>query len=556
MKSDLEIAHEAQLLPITDIAKKLNIPDDYVIPCGKYKAKVSLKMLEQLAGAPIGKLILVTAMTPTPYGEGKTTVSIGLSMALNRIDKKSIVALREPSLGPVFGIKGGAAGGGYVQVVPMEDINLHFTGDLHAISAAHNLLAAVLDNHMHFGNTLNVDEREILFSRAMDMNDRSLRNIVVGLGGKPNGPAREDGFIITAASEVMAILALSRTPEELKEKLGKILVAFNMNREPVFAQDFNIHGAMAALLKDALKPNLVQTLDHTPAFIHCGPFANIAHGTCSINAITMAQKLSDYTIVEAGFGSDLGAEKFINIVSQITGLSVDASVMVATIRALKMHGGAPKKDSQSGSMDHLEKGLDNLEKHLENMNKLVVPPVVAINIFSGDTQEEIDMVKDFCKKQKVECAEVRAFEQGSEGAVELAELVCAEVEKGRCCMKPLYDSETPIEEKISRVATEIYGAARVVFTPRAEKDIRRIKKLNLHTLPVCIAKTNMSLSDNPQLYGRPRNFKITIRGVNISSGAGFLVPLTGEIMLMPGLSRVPNAERINIDTNGIITGLS
>jgi len=556
MKSDLDIAHDAKLVPIIDIAHKLSIPDEYVIPCGRHKAKISLKMLEQLAGKTPGKLILVTAMTPTPYGEGKTTVSIGLSMALNRIGKSSIVALREPSLGPVFGIKGGAAGGGYVQVVPMEDINLHFTGDLHAIGAAHNLLAAVLDNHIHFGNALNVDEREILFTRAMDMNDRSLRRIVVGLGGKPNGPAREDGFIITAASEVMAILALSRTPEELKQKLGNILVAFDMERKPVFARDFKIHGAMTALLKDALKPNLVQTLDHTPAFIHCGPFANIAHGTCSINAIEMAQRMCDYTVVEAGFGSDLGAEKFINIVAPMAGLNVDAAVMVATMRALKMHGGAPKRTSQSGTIDHLKKGLDNLKKHLENMNKLAVPPVVAINIFSDDMPEEIDLVKNFCKNEGVECAEVRAFEQGSPGAIALAELVCEEVLKGRCCMKPLYQAETPIEEKITRVAVDIYGADRVVFTPGAEKDMRRIIKLNLHTLPVCIAKTNMSLSDNPQLFGRPRNFKITIRGVNISSGAGFLVPLTGEIMLMPGLSRVPNAERIDVDTTGMISGLS
>jgi formate--tetrahydrofolate ligase len=556
MKGDLAIAHEAELLPIIDIARKLGIPDEYVIPCGKYKAKISLRMLKKLADKPPGKLILVTAMTPTPYGEGKTTVSIGLSMALNRIGQSSIVALREPSLGPVFGIKGGAAGGGYVQVVPMEDINLHFTGDLHAISAAHNLLAAVLDNHMHFGNALDVDEREILFSRAMDMNDRSLRNIVVGLGGKPNGPAREDGFIITAASEVMAILALSRTPDELKEKLGNILVAFNMDRKPVFAKDFKIHGAMAALLKDALKPNLVQTLDHTPAFIHCGPFANIAHGTCSINAITMAQRLCAYTIVEAGFGSDLGAEKFINIVSPMAGLNVDTSVMVATVRALKMHGGAPKRRSQEGTVDHLNKGLENLKKHLENMHTLAIPSIVALNIFAGDTAEEIEIVKRFCASHDTECAEVRAFEQGSKGAVTLAELVCQEVEKGRCCMKPLYDGETPLEEKIRLVATNIYGADRVVFTPKAEKDIRRIRKLGLDSLPVCIAKTNMSLSDNPLLYGRPRGFKITIRGVNISSGAGFLVPLTGEIMLMPGLSREPNAERIDMDPSGLISGLS
>lgn len=556
MKSDLQIAQEATLIPIADLAARLGIDDEYVLPCGVFKAKISLEYYEKIKKQKDSKLILVTAMTPTRYGEGKTTMSIGLSMALNKIGKRSIVALREPSLGPVFGIKGGAAGGGYVQVLPMEDINLHFTGDIHAIGAAHNLLAAVLDSHIHFGNTLNVDEREILFTRTMDMNDRSLRNIVVGLGGKPNGPAREDGFIITAASEVMAILALSQSLPELRERLGNILVAFDMQRKPIFARDFNVHGAMTVLLKDALKPNLVQTIDHTPAFIHCGPFANIAHGSCSIVAIQMAQKMCDYTIVEAGFGSELGAEKFINIVSRIGNLKVDASVLVATIRALKLHGGASKKDPQSGSSETLKKGLANLAKHIENMNKLVIPPVVALNVFEGDTAEEIAIVKDFCRAQNTECAEVRAFEQGARGAIELAELVSQEVDKGRCCMKPIYDLENSIEEKVEKVARELYGAARVVFTPRAEKDIKRIQKLGLGALPVCIAKTNKSLSDNPELIGRPENFKVTIRGINISAGAGFLVPLTGEIMLMPGLSKIPNAQRIGINEDGSITGLS
>ncbi len=556
MKSDLQIAQAATLIPIADLAARLGIDNEYVLPCGVFKAKISLKYYEKIKKQKDSKLILVTAMTPTPYGEGKTTISIGLSMALNKIGKSSIVALREPSLGPVFGIKGGAAGGGYVQVLPMEDINLHFTGDIHAIGAAHNLLAAVLDSHMHFGNALNVDEREILFRRAMDMNDRSLRNIVVGLGGKPNGPAREDGVIITAASEVMAILALSQSLPELKERLGKILVAFDMHRNPIFARDFNVHGAMAVLLKDALKPNLVQTIDHTPAFIHCGPFANIAHGSCSIVAIKMAQKMCDYTVVEAGFGSELGAEKFINIVSRVGNLTVDASVLVVTIRALKLHGGAPKQDPQSGSIETLKRGMVNLAKHIENMNKLVIPPVVALNVFEGDTAEEIAVVKDFCRSQNTECAEVRAFEQGADGAIELAERVYEEVGKGRCCMRPIYELEDSIEEKVEKVARELYGAARVVFTPRAEKDIKRIHKLGLDKLPVCIAKTNKSLSDNPELIGRPENFKVTIRGINISAGAGFLVPLTGEIMLMPGLSKIPNAQRIDIDEDGVITGLS
>ncbi len=555
MKSDLQIAQEATLIPVMDLAAQLGVAEEYILPCGIFKAKISLHFFEKIKANPDGKLVLVTAMTPTRYGEGKTTVSIGLSMALNKIGKKSIVALREPSLGPVFGIKGGAAGGGYVQVLPMEDINLHFTGDLHAIGAAHNLLAAVLDSHMHFGNKLNVDEREIVFSRAMDMNDRSLRDIVVGLGGKPNGPAREDSFIITAASEVMAILALSQSLIELKKRLGNILVSFDMQGNPIFARDFGVPGAMAALLNDALKPNLVQTIDHTPAFIHCGPFANIAHGTCSILAIKMAQKLCDYTIVEAGFGSDLGAEKFIDIVSRIGEFNVDASVLVATIRALKLHGGAPKKDPKSGTIENLKKGLANLEKHIENLNKLVIPPVVALNIFEGDTENEIKMVKEFCHSQQTECAEIRAFEKGSSGAVQLAELVCEEIEKGKCCMRPAYNLEDTIEEKIEKVATEIYGASRVVYTPKAEKDIKRIRKLELDKLPICIAKTNKSLSDDPELLGRPKNFKITISGVNISAGAGFLVPLTREVMLMPGLSKVPNAMNIDVDDQGKIIGL-
>jgi formate--tetrahydrofolate ligase len=556
MKCDLEISQEATLLPINDLADRLGICEDLILPCGQYKAKISLKFFEQIESNPTGKLILVTAMTPTAYGEGKTTVSIGLSMALNKIGKKSIVALREPSLGPVFGIKGGAAGGGLVQVLPMEDINLHFTGDIHAISAAHNLLSAVLDSHIHFGNKLNVDEREIIFKRAMDMNDRGLRNTVVGLGGKKNGPAREDGFVITAASEVMAILALSNSITELKERLGNILVSYDMQGNPIHAKDFGVHGSMAALLKDALKPNLVQTIDHTPAFIHCGPFANIAHGTCSIVAIKMAQKLSDYTVVEAGFGSDLGAEKFINIVSRVGKFTVDAAVIVATIRAMKLHGGAPEKDLKSGTIEHLEKGFANLEKHIENMRNFKIPTLVALNIFEGDTDDEIKLVKELCKSLKVKCAEVRAFEQGAPGAVELAELVNQTVETEKSMVQPLYDLEDPIEKKIEKIALEIYGASRVVYTTKADRDIRRIKKLGLEKLPICVAKTNRSLSDDPKLFGRPTNFKITISQINVSAGAGFLIPLTGDVMLMPGLPREPNAMKIDIDGEGRITGLS
>lgn len=556
MKSDLEIAQEATLIPIMDLAARLGIDEDYILPCGIFKAKISLQFFEKIKANKDSKLVLVTAMTPTPYGEGKTTVSIGLSMALNKIGKKSIVALREPSLGPVFGIKGGAAGGGYVQVLPMEDINLHFTGDIHAISAAHNLLAAVLDNHIHFGNKLNVDEREIIFRRAMDMNDRSIRNIVVGLGGKPNGPAREDGFIITAASEVMAILALSKSLVELKERLGNILVSFDMQRKPIFARDFGVHGAMAALLKDALKPNLVQTIDHTPAFIHCGPFANIAHGTCSILAIKMAQKLCDYTIVEAGFGSDLGAEKFVNIVSRVGEFKVDCAVLIATIRALKLHGGAPKKDPKSGTIENLKNGLSNLEKHIENLKNFKIPVIVALNIFEGDTEDEIKIVSEFCQSNNTKSAIVRAFEQGASGAVELAELVGRITEKEKSYMRPIYDLDDTIEKKIEKVAFNIYGASQVVYTTKAERDIKRIGKLRLDKLPVCIAKTNKSLSDNPELYGRPENFKITIRGINISAGAGFLIPLTGDVMLMPGLSKIPNAQKVDVDEDGRITGLS
>jgi formate--tetrahydrofolate ligase len=556
MKSDIEIAQAAKLKPIMELTSGFKIHEDCVFPYGKYKAKICLDVFKKTEHYPLGKLVLVTAITPTAYGEGKTTVAIGLSMGLNKMGKKSIVTLREPSLGPVFGIKGGAAGGGYAQVVPMEEINLHFTGDIHAVGAAHNLLATVLDNHVHFGNPLDIDEREIYFTRAMDMNDRSLRRIVIGLGGRANGPAREDSFIITVASEVMAILALSTSVHELKERLGEILIASNMNRDPVFARDLGVHGAMTALLNQAVMPNIAQTVDQTPAFIHCGPFANIAHGTCSIVSMKLAQRLCDYTVVEAGFGSDLGGEKFIDIVARIGNMKVDAAVIVATIRALKLHGGAPEKDPRSGTLENLKKGLPNLGKHIENMRKFGLPVVVAINVFEGDSPEEIQVVKEYCQAQNTRAAETRVFTNGADGALELAESLERVTSEQESMMKPIYDLDATVEEKIETVAREIYGADGVNYTTRAERHIRRIIKFGLDKLPVCIAKTNSSLSDTPKLYGRPENFKITVSGVNISAGAGFLVPLAGDVMLMPGLPKKPNAAKIDIDETGVIHGLS
>lgn len=556
METDIEIARKAKLLPITEITKNLHIPEDFILPYGRYKAKVSLRFFEKIKDNQNGRLILISAITPTAFGEGKTTVAIGLSMAINRLGKSSIVTLREPSLGPVFGIKGGAAGGGYSQVLPMEDINLHFTGDIHAVGSAHNLLSAALDNHIHFGNQLQIDEREILFPRTMDMNDRALRNIVVGLGGKPNGPAREDNFIITAASEVMAILGLSSSLSELKRRLCQILVAFDMKGNPVNAEKLGVCGAMTALLKDAIKPNLVQTIEHTPAFIHTGPFANIAHGTNSIIATKMALKLCNYVITEAGFGTDLGAEKFFDIVCRIGGFKVDSAVVVATIRALKLHGGAPEKDLKLGTIEHLKKGLPNLEKHIENIKMFNVPVVIGLNLFSDDTEQEIELVKSFCKEKNVVCVEVKAFEKGSEGAMALAQEVIKIVKNNQNEVKPIYELDDSIERKIEKVALNIYGAEHIVYTPKAEKDISRLEKLGFDKLPVCIAKTNRSLSDDPKLYGRPKNFKLTIVEVKISAGAGFLVPLAGEIMLMPGLAKIPNATKIDIDGNGSIIGLS
>lgn len=556
METDIQIGRKTKLIPITEIAERLHIPEDFVLPYGHYKAKISLRFFEKIKNNSDGKLILISAITPTAYGEGKTTVAIGLSMALNRLGKSSIVTLREPSLGPVFGIKGGATGGGYSQVLPMEDINLHFTGDIPAVSAAHNLLSAALDNHIHFGNQLRIDEREIIFPRTIDMNDRALRNIVVGLGGKPNGPAREDRFIITAASEVMAILGLVTSLSELKNRLCQILVAFDMNGNPVYAEQLGVCGAMTALLKDAIKPNLVQTIEHTPAFIHTGPFANIAHGTNSLIATKMALKLCEYVVTEAGFGTDLGAEKFFDIVCRIGEFKVNAAVVVATIRAMKLHGGAPEKDLKSGTIEHLKKGLSNLEKHIENIKIFNVPVVVGLNLFADDTAQEIKLVKSLCEEKNVLCVEVRAFDKGSEGAIALAQAIIKITEANQELSKPIYELQDSIEEKIEKIALNIYGAERVVYTPKAEKDIIRLKHLGFDKLPVCIAKTHRSLSDDSQIYGKPEKFKLTIIEVKVSAGAGFLVPLAGEIMLMPGLAKIPNATKINIDENGNITGLA
>jgi formate--tetrahydrofolate ligase len=557
MKPDIEIARQVKLKPIHEIAASIGITnEDYILPQGNFKAKISLRFLDEVRDRPDGKLILVTAITPTAFGEGKTTVSIGLSLALNRLGRRSVVALREPSLGPVFGIKGGATGGGYSQVLPMEDINLHFTGDIHAVTSAHNLLAALLDNHIHFGNELGIDENEVVLRRCMDMNDRALRSTVVGLGGKPNGPVREDGFIITAASETMAILGLSRSLAELNSRFCQMIVAFTRKQQPIRVGELGISGAMTVLLRDAIKPNLVQTSEHTPAFIHTGPFANIAHGTSSVIASQLALKLADFVVTEAGFGSDLGAEKFVDIVARLAGFNVDAAVIVATIRALKLHGGAPEKNLVAGTLEHLRTGLANLGRHIQNVRRLGISPIVALNAFEGDTEVELQVVRGYCEYQSVPFAVTRVFEQGGAGALELAEKVVTIAESGQSRAKPLYQLEESVEAKIEKVATEIYGANRVVYTPKAEKDLTRIKNLGLDSLPVCIAKTPRSLSDDPSQYGAPKNFRIAIQAVNIASGAGYLVPIAGDIMLMPGLGRTPNAFRIELDEQGRITGLT
>lgn len=557
MLSDIEIAQNAEMMKIGDIAEKLGIDEEYIEQYGHYKAKLSESLYSKLAFRNDGKLILVTAINPTPAGEGKTTVSVGLAQAMAKIGKNAVLALREPSLGPVFGIKGGAAGGGYSQVVPMEDINLHFTGDMHAITSANNLLCAMIDNHIQQGNELRIDQRRILFKRCMDMNDRALRNIVIGLGGKVNGVPREDGFNITVASEIMAILCLATDLGDLRKRLGNILVGYNLDGEPVYAREIGCTGAMTALLKDALKPNLVQTLEHTPAFIHGGPFANIAHGCNSIRATKLALKLGDYCITEAGFGSDLGAEKFFDIKCRYGGLTPACVVLVATIRALKYNGGVKKDNLGKENLWALEKGIVNLCTHIENMHKFHVPVVVAINRFGTDTDEEVKFVQDFCADMGVEVSMCEVFAKGGEGGMDLAQKVCSTIaltEDGDK-FRPIYPLEIPIKEKIETIAREIYRADGVNYTPQAEKAIQEIESIGFRNLPVCVAKTQYSLSDNPALLGKPKNFNITVRDAKLSSGAGFVVIYTGDILTMPGLPKVPSALNIDCDTDGNITGL-
>lgn len=558
MLSDIEIAQQAKMLKIGRIAENLGISEDDIEPYGHYKAKLSEALYTQTASNPDGKLILVTAINPTPAGEGKTTMSVGLAEAMAKIGKNAVLALREPSLGPVFGIKGGAAGGGYAQVVPMEDINLHFTGDMHAITAANNLLCALLDNHMQQGNALGIDQRRIMIDRCLDMNDRALRNVIVGLGGKVNGVPRQDGFRITVASEVMAILCLASDLTDLKERLGRILVAYTYGGEPVYARDLGAHGAMTALLKDALKPNLVQTLENTPAIMHGGPFANIAHGCNSVRATKLALKLGDYCITEAGFGADLGAEKFFDIKCRFAGLKPSCTVLVATIRALKYNGGIPKAELTAENVEALKKGIVNLKTHIENIHKFGVPVVVAINRFHTDTDAEIAVIKDFCAEMGVEVSLAEIFAKGGEGGTDLAEKVCATIEKCDGCQtnfKPLYDEKLPIKEKIGIIAKEIYRADGVNFTAQAEKAIKEIEGLGFGETPVCVAKTQYSLSDDPTKLGKPENFVITVRDVKLSAGAGFVVALTGDIMVMPGLPKAPAALKIDCDNDGNISGL-
>lgn len=558
MLSDIEIAQQANMLKINRIAENLGISEDDIEPYGHYKAKLTESLFVKTANDPDGKLILVTAINPTPAGEGKTTVSVGLAEAMAKIGKNAVLALREPSLGPVFGIKGGAAGGGYAQVVPMEDINLHFTGDMHAITAANNLLCALLDNHMQQGNALGIDQRRIMIDRCLDMNDRALRNIVVGMGGKVNGIPRQDSFRITVASEVMAILCLASDLTDLKERLGRILVAYTFDGKPVYAHDIGAHGAMTALLKDALKPNLVQTLENTPVVIHGGPFANIAHGCNSVRATKLALKLGDYCITEAGFGADLGAEKFFDIKCRFAGLKPSCAVLVATIRALKYNGGVPKTELTYENLEALNNGIINLKTHIENIHKFGVPVVVAINRFYTDTDAEVAAVEEFCKNMGVEVSMTEVFAKGGEGGKDLAKKVCATIEKCENCQtnfKPLYDEKLPIKEKIGIIAREIYRADGVNFTPQAEKAIKEIEALGFGETPVCVAKTQYSLSDDPAKLGKPENFVITVRDVRLSAGAGFAVALTGDIMVMPGLPKAPAALKIDCDNNGNISGL-
>lgn len=555
MLSDIEIAQQAHMKKITEIAASLGIPDEEIEPYGHYKAKLSEKLFADTADKPDGKLILVTAINPTPAGEGKTTVSVGLAEAMAKIGKKAVLALREPSLGPVFGIKGGAAGGGYAQVVPMEDINLHFTGDMHAITAANNLLCALLDNHMQQGNALMIDQRRIMIDRCLDMNDRALRNVVIGLGGKINGIPRQDSFRITVASEVMAILCLASDLDDLKKRLGNILIAYNTSGEPVYARDLGAQGAMTALLKDALKPNLVQTLENNPVLMHGGPFANIAHGCNSIRATKLALKLGDYCITEAGFGADLGAEKFCDIKCRFAGIKPDCAVIVATIRALKYNGGVPKAELSAENVPALEKGMINLVTHIENMRKFGLPVVVAINRFGTDSDAEIAAVEKLCGEMGVPVSLTEIFAKGGEGGTDLARKVCETIENHPADFKPLYDSELSIKEKLNVIAKEIYRADGVIFTAQAEKALAEIEKLGFGTAPVCVAKTQYSLSDDASKLGRPEGFSITVRDIKLSAGAGFVVALTGDIMIMPGLPKAPAAMKIDCDGDGNISGL-
>ncbi len=555
MLSDIEIAQKAKCLPVTEIAKKLSIDQDDLEFYGKYKAKLPLSLVDKYSDRPDGKLILVTAINPTPAGEGKTTVTVGLGEAMNKIEKNAVIALREPSMGPVFGIKGGAAGGGYAQVIPMEDINLHFTGDMHAITSANNLLCAIIDNHIQQGNELSIDPRRILLKRCLDMNDRALRNVIIGLGGKVNGVPREDGFMITVASEVMAILCLASDIDDLKIRLGKILVAYSYDGKPIYAKDLKAVGAMAALLKDAIKPNLVQTLENTPALMHGGPFANIAHGCNSVTATKLGLKLADYCITEAGFGADLGAEKFLDIKCRYAGLKPSCVVIVATIRALKYNGGVSKSDLKYENTEALKKGIVNLQTHIENMKKYGVPVVVAINRFNTDTDDEIKIIEDFCEEHDVLVSLTEVFANGGDGGVDLAKKVVKTIEEKPSQFKPLYDEKLPIKEKLEIIAREIYRADGVNYTKAAEKAIAEIEALGKDKLPVCVAKTQYSLSDDPTKLGKPENFTITVRDVRLSAGAGFIVALTGDIMTMPGLPKQPAAYNIDVDTDGNIKGL-
>ena len=555
MKTDIQIAQEATMLPIKDVAASIGIEEDDLELYGKYKAKISDELINRTKKNPDGKLILVTAINPTPAGEGKTTTSVGLGEAFGRLGKKALIALREPSLGPCFGIKGGAAGGGYAQVVPMEDLNLHFTGDFHAITSANNLLAALLDNHIQQGNELGIDPRQIVWKRCMDMNDRVLRNIVVGLGSKMDGMVREDHFVITVASEIMAILCLADDMADLKKRLGRIIVAYTFDGKPVTADDLQATGSMAALLKDALKPNLIQTLEHTPAIVHGGPFANIAHGCNSVRATKTALKLADYVITEAGFGADLGAEKFFDIKCRMAGLKPDAVVLVATIRALKYNGGVPKDELSSENLDALKAGIVNLEKHIENLHKFGVPVVVTLNSFVTDTKAETDFVEQFCKERGCEFALSEVWEKGGEGGIDLANKVLETIEHKESNFKVLYDDSLSLKEKIETVAKGIYGADGVTYSPAAERELKRITDLGMGDFPVCMAKTQYSLSDDAKKLGRPSGFKINVREVYASAGAGFVVAVNGSIMTMPGLSKKPAAYGIDVDDNGVITGL-